>query len=307
MRIGLALDLSKPVSAVVEQAQQIADGGFDGAVASQIFGPDTLTVLAVVGAQVPGIELTTSVIPTWPRHPVMLAAQALTVSAVTGGRLTLGIGLSHQIVVENVFGTPFTRPLRHMEDYLAILGPLLQGQQVSHQGEMVSATTFGPLEVKAPAPKLLVAALAPGMLALAGRVADGTVTWMTGPSTLESHIIQSIRQAAQEAGRPEPTVAASFPFCVTTDPDAARERAARIFAMYGTLPSYQAMLAKEGASGPGDVAIVGDEQAVADQVRHLAAIGVTDLHAGAFGSADEVAETVAVLRSLRTELATEGP
>jgi 5,10-methylenetetrahydromethanopterin reductase len=302
MRIGLALDLSKPLPAIVEQTQKLADAGFDAAVASQIFGPDTLTVLALVGAQVPDIGLVTSVVPTWPRHPVMLAAQALTVSAATGGRLTLGIGVSHQIVVENVFGTPFHRPAQHMQDYVALLNPLLQGKQISYQGETLSGGVFMPLEITAPAPKLLLAALAPRMLALAGREADGTVTWMTGPVTLESHIIPSIRQAAAEAGRPEPMVAASFPVAVTADADAARERAARIFRMYGTLPSYQAMLGREGASGPADVAVIGDEEEVARQVRHLAAIGVSDLHASPFGPPDETRATVEVLRSLRTEL-----
>jgi F420-dependent oxidoreductase-like protein len=303
MRIGLPLDLSKPVPDIVAQARRIAESGFDSAVASQIFGPDTLTVLAVVGAQVPGIDLVTSVVPTWPRHPVMLAAQALTVSAVTGGRLVLGIGLSHQIVIENVFGTPFERPARHMQDYLAILRPLLRGEQVSYAGETLKASTFGPLEVTAPAPKVLVAALAPRMLALAGREADGTATWMTGPATLEAHIVPSIRKAAAGAGRGEPIVAAGLPIAVTADPDGARQRASRAFAVYGTLPSYQAMLEKEGVAGPGDVAIVGDEQAVADQVRRLAAVGVTEFHATPFGSAEEVATTVALLTGLRAELA----
>jgi 5,10-methylenetetrahydromethanopterin reductase len=303
MRIGLPLDLSKPVPDVVAQAQRIAEGGFDAAVASQIFGPDTLTMFAVVGAQVPDLDLVTSVIPTWPRHPVMLAAQALTVQKVTGGRLTLGIGLSHQVVVENVFGIPFTHPVRHMEDYLAILQPALAGERVRHTGESLAASLFSPLEIDAPAPKVLVAALAPRMLELTGRVADGTATWMTGPSTLESHIVPSIRKAAADAGRPAPMVAAGLPVCVTSDADGARERAARTFAMYGTLPSYQAVLSREGASGPGDVAVVGDESSVADQVRHLAAIGVTDFYATPFGGGDAVRATVALLGELRGELA----
>jgi 5,10-methylenetetrahydromethanopterin reductase len=303
MRIGLPLDMSKPVSEIVEQARGVADAGFPSAFASQIFGPDTLTVLAVVGAQVPDLRLVTSVVPTWPRHPVMLAAQALTVQAVTGGRLTLGIGLSHQIVIETVFGIPFTRPVDHMRDYLAILQPLLHGEQVTHAGDSVSATTFGPLEVTAPAPEVLVAALGPRMLALAGSEADGTATWMTGPSTLEAHIIPSITAAATEAGRRPPTIAAGLPISVTGDPDGARAQAAQTFAVYGTLPSYRAMLEREGAASPGDVAVVGDEAAVAAQVRHLAAIGVTDFQAFPFGSADEVATTVALLAQLRTDAA----
>jgi F420-dependent oxidoreductase-like protein len=303
MRIALPLDLSKPVPDVVAQAQRIAGAGFPSAVASQIFGPDTLTVLAVVGAQVPGIELVTSVIPTWPRHPVMLAAQALTVSAVTGGRLVLGIGLSHQVVVESVFGTPFERPAQHMADYLAILNPLLRGERAVHRGATLSAATFGPLDVTGPQPTVLVAALAPRMLALAGSEADGTALWLTGPRTIESHIVPSIRKAAADAGRPEPIVAAGLPVTVTTDAASARARTNDTFALYGGLPSYRAVLDKEGVSDPGDVAIVGDEAAVADQVRHLASIGVTDFHAAPFGSAAEVKATIELLGRLKDEVA----
>jgi F420-dependent oxidoreductase-like protein len=303
MRIGLILNMSAPVPEIVEQVRDIAEGGFAAAVASQIFGPDTLTVLAVVASQVPDIELVTSVVPTWPRNPVVLAAQALTVQQVSGGRLTLGIGLSHKIVIENVFGTPFERPAQHMEDYLSILQPVLHGQQVTYAGETLRATTFGPLDITAPPPTVLVAALGPRMLALAARLADGTATWMTGPATLESHIIPTIGAAAAEAGRPEPLVAAGLPVCVTADPDGARERAARLFAIYGTLPSYQAMLEREGAASPGDVAVVGDEAAVARQIAHLADIGVTDLHAAPYGSPDEVQATTALLRSLVAETA----
>jgi len=304
MRIGLSLDLSKPVPDVVEQARQIAGLGVPIATASQIFGYDTLTLFATVGAQVPGIELVTSVVPVWPRHPVMLAAQALTVQAVTGGRLVLGIGLSHQIVVESVFGTPFDHPVTYLQEYLAALNPLLRGERVASRGERVSAATFAPLEVDAPAPRVLVAALGPKMLELTAREADGTVTWMTGPATLESHIIPTITAAAAAAGRPAPVVAASLPVCVTADIDAARERAARTFAVYGTLPSYQAMLAREGVEGPAGVAIVGDESAVADQIRHLAAIGVTEAHLSPYGPPDEVQRTRALIAGLVGELET---
>ena len=134
----------------------------------------------------------------------MLAAQALTVQAATGGRLTLGIGLSHQLVIENVFGLSFDKPARHMREYLSILMPLLEGEQASFVGETLRASTFGPLQIDAPAPPVLVAALGTAMLTIAGRLASGTVTWMTGPATIESHIVPTIRAAAAEAGRPEP-------------------------------------------------------------------------------------------------------
>ena len=298
MRIGLALDLSKPTPAVVEQAQRIEAGGFDAAVASQIFGPDTLTVLAVVGAQVPGIELVTSVVPTWPRHPVMLAAQALTVSAVTGGRLVLGIGLSHQIVVEGMWGYSYERPARHMREYLDALLPLLRGEPANVEGETLKAQgAITVPDVPSP-PPVLLAALAPRMLHLAGAVADGTVTWMTGVRTIEGHIVPTITAAAESAGRAAPRVAVGLPVCVTDDADAAREQAARVFAVYGHLPSYRAMLDKEGADGPADVAIVGDEASVTAEIGRVADAGGTDFAAAVYGSADERDRTMNVLAGL---------
>jgi alkanesulfonate monooxygenase SsuD/methylene tetrahydromethanopterin reductase-like flavin-dependent oxidoreductase (luciferase family) len=136
------------------------------------------------------------------------------------------------------------------------------------------------------------------MLALAGRVADGTVTWMTGPATLESHIVPTITKAAAAAGRPAPRVAVGLPVCVTADVDAARARADRIFEIYGTLPSYRAMLDREGAGGPADVAIVGTDAEVRDQVRRLADIGTTDFCGAPFGTATEIKASIGALASL---------
>ena len=276
----------------------MADAGLASATVSQIFGYDALTLLALVGREVPDIELVTGVVPIYPRHPIMLAAQALTVQAAIGGRLTLGIGLSHQIVVENMFGYSFDRPARHMRDYLHALVPLLDGEQVSHQGETLTAATMAPLDIDAPAPQVLVAALGPTMLTLAGTLADGTSTWMTGPATVASHIAPTITAAAAEAGRAAPRIAVGLPVCVTDEPDAARERAERAFAIYGTLPSYRAMLDREQAAGPGDVAIVGDEQAVAAQIAAVAEAGATDFAAAIFGDAGERDRTFALIADL---------
>jgi 5,10-methylenetetrahydromethanopterin reductase len=298
MRYGLRIDTGQPLPQVIEQVQRMADAGFATAASSQIFGYDALTMLALVGQSVPGIGLATSVVPTYPRHPVMLAAQALTVQAATGGRLTLGIGLSHQIVVENVFGQSFDRPLRHMREYLAILLPVLRGEAASFQGEVLSGTTWGPLEIDAPAPPVLVAALGPRMLELAGTVADGTATWMTGPATLRDHIVPTITAAAEAAGRPAPRVIVGLPVCVTDDVDAARAAAAEEFAVYGTLPSYRAMLDREQAADPGDVAIVGDEQSVIEQLAVLDVAGATDVVATIYGDPGERDRTFSLLATL---------
>jgi 5,10-methylenetetrahydromethanopterin reductase len=300
MRIGIfGGDVAAGGSAdeVVTAAGTAAEQGFAGYWLPQIFGLDALTMLAVVGREVPLIELGTSVVPTYPRHPMMLAAQALTTQATCGGRLVLGIGLSHQIVIENMFGYSFEKPVRHMREYLEILLPLVREGSVSFAGETL--TFHGSVEIPGAAPfPVLIAALGPKMLELAGARADGTITWMTGAATLESHTVPTITAAAEQAGRPAPRVGVGLPVCVTDDVDAARQRAAKVFEIYGSLPSYRAMLDREGAEGPADVAVVGDEDEVAKGLRRLEAAGATDLAAVEFGDGDERARTRALLRSL---------
>lgn len=298
MRYGIGIDFTRPVPDVIEEVRQAAEAGLHAAVGSQIFGYDTLTLLALAGHEVPDIELVTAVIPTYPRHPMALAAQALTVQAATGGRLTLGIGLSHKVVIESVFGQSFDKPARHMREYLSILLPALRGEQVAFQGETLSATAFGPIEVDAPAPPVLLAALAPQMLRMAGAEADGTVTWMVGRSTLADHITPSITRAAEEAGRPAPRVAVSLPVSVTADVDAARADAATEFAIYGQLPSYRAMLDREGVEGPADVAIVGDEDTVLAGIAAVVDGGATDFYGMTYGPEENQARTTTLLAGL---------
>jgi 5,10-methylenetetrahydromethanopterin reductase len=300
MRIGISQDEPTGPQALVrlhDQLQHAADDGFASAWISNIFGLDALTALAVAGSQVPGIELGTAVVPTYPRHPAVLAQQALTAATAMDGRLVLGIGLSHKIVIEDMYGYSFDRPARHMREYLSVLLPLLDGQQVAFDGETLRAriglTTPRPVRVP-----VLLAALGPQMLRLAGQRTDGTVLWMTGPATVRDYIVPAIREAAQAAGRPSPRVVCLLPVCVTDDPDGARARANRVFAIYGQLPSYRAMLDKEGAEQPGDIALTGDEDAVAGQIGALAEAGVTDFVAAQYSRGDEAERTRALLKSL---------
>lgn len=286
------------LDAVLASAREAADQGFPSYWLPQVFGLDALTTIAVIGREVPGIELGTAVVPTYPRHPAMVAAQALTAQAACGGRrLVLGIGLSHQVVIEGMFGMSFDKPVRHMREYLEILMPIVRGDSVSFTGETLTFNGAVQIPDAEPYP-VLVAALGPQLLGLAGALADGTVTWMTGPATLESHTIPTITKAAEQAARPAPRIAVGLPVCVTDDPDGARERAARAFSIYDTLPSYKAMLEREGVGGPADVAIVGDEATVTAGIERLADIGVTDLAAVEFGSRDTRPRTRDLLRSL---------
>jgi len=145
---------------------------------------------------------------------------------------------------------------------------------------------------------LLLAALGPRMLRLAAELADGTVLWMTGPATVRAHIVPTITAAAEALGRPSPRVVCILPICVTSDPDAARAAAAKVFAVYDQLPSYRAMLDREGAAGPADVALVGDEASVQAQLADLADAGVTDFVAGEFGRGEDAVRTRRLLTSL---------
>ncbi len=263
LRMGTLIDVGKPVSDVVQQLQRFAEAGLAHAFAVQIFGPDALTLLAAAGAQVPGIGLGTGVVPIYPRHPMMLAQQALTVQSATDNRLLLGIGLSHQVVVEGMWGLSFDKPAAYMKEYLASLMPLLRGETVSSVGERVTTNAFSALEVPGVvAPPVLVAALGATMLRLAGRVADGTITWMTGTSTIAEHIVPTIKEAAALAGRPEPRIVVSLPVSVTADVATTKERVNKEFAIYPSLPSYKAMLDREGAEAAADIAFLGDEDAV---------------------------------------------
>src|SRR5947209_19578819 len=187
MRIGLyAGDMARAagVDDFVGHIRKAAGEGFATVWAPQTFSFEALTALAVAGREVGRIELGTAVVPTYPRHPVVLAQQALTTQAIAGGRLALGIGLSHQIVVEGMYGYSFAKPLRHMREYLEILVPLVREGHVSFSGETLTGNAALDIKDTTPFP-ILLAALGPKMLELAGTVADGTITWMTGPATVE--------------------------------------------------------------------------------------------------------------------------
>jgi F420-dependent oxidoreductase-like protein len=299
LRIGSMIEVDKPLSDVVALLRRYREAGLDHAFAAQIFGPDALTLLAVAGSQVPGIGLGTGVVPVYPRHPMMLAQQALTVQAATGNRLLLGIGLSHQVVVEGMWGLSFDRPATYMKEYLAALMPLLHGEAVRSTGERVTTNAFAPLDIAdVEAPPVLVAALGETMLKLAGTVADGTITWMTGTATVAGHIAPTITDAALAAGRPAPRVVVSLPIAVTNDREAAKERINEAFAIYPNLPSYKAMLDKEGAGAAADIGFIGDEEAVAASISKLADAGATDFVAAIVGDAAERARGFELISEL---------
>jgi 5,10-methylenetetrahydromethanopterin reductase len=279
MRIGI-FGGEGTVAELVAMAMQVEADGFDSFWLPQIFGVDALCTHTLIAHEVPRIELGTAVVPTYPRHPSVLAAQAMTVSQVSDGRFTLGIGLSHQIVIEHMLGYSFDRPAHHMEEYLQAIGPLLRGQAADVSGDTLSAHLG--LQLDAPTVPLLVAALGPKMLRLAAQHAAGTVTWMTGPKTLSEHTVPTITAACTELGTDAPRVVGALPVAVTDDADDAKAKAAKVFQIYGQLPSYRAMLDREGADGPADVALIGTAAEVEAGVGRMRDAGVTDFVAVEF-------------------------
>ena len=295
MELGI-FGSSRSVSELTEQVQKAADLGYATFWTPQIFNLDALTALAVVSSKVSDIRLGTSVVPTYPRHPMMLAQQALTVNQVSGGRLDLGIGLSHKPVVEGMWGMSFDGPVGHMRDYLTILMALLHEGAISHGGKHL--TSRGGIDVPADPPPVLVAALGPQMLKLVGKTADGTATWMTGPKTIQDHVVPVINDAAESENRPRPQVVAAIPVCIHTDKEVAVEHAKRDFGFYGDLPSYRAMLDREGLENSWDIALTGSFEQVAEGIQEYVAAGATQVVAAVYGPEESREETVSRLAEL---------
>jgi F420-dependent oxidoreductase-like protein len=286
LRIGIGLgELSAEGAAglegALEQFRRAEEAGFQTAWMPNIFGLDALSALALAGTRTSRIELGTAVVPTHTRHPLYMAQQALTTQLACGGRLALGLGPSHRIVIEDMLGLSYARVAKHVEEYVAIVRSLVETGSVDFKGEIYRVKGALRLPGARPMP-LLIGGLGPRMRRLAGGLADGTITWMAGPRTLERVLVPEIRAAAREAGRPAPRIVCGLPIVVTNDPAGAREAASKAFALYGTLPSYRAMLDLEGSAAPGDLAIAGDERALEDALGRLAQIGVTDFNAAIF-------------------------
>ncbi len=303
MRIGLwvAPNEKKPLEDALDRLVQVEKDGFASAWMPNIFGPDALTILALAGRVTSRIELATAVVPTYPRHPVALAQQAMTVQAATGGRLALGLGPSHRITIESMLGLSYEKPARHIREYLTVLTSLRDRGQVSFEGETyrVQANLCVTGCDRFP---ILIGALGPLMLKVAGDLADGTITWLAGQKVLEKNIVPAITSRAKAAGRPPPRIVVSLPICVTDDAAEAREAGSKIFGFYGTLPSYRAVLDAEGVEGPVDVALIGSEKEVEASIGRLASAGATEFAPAIFPSGSDPqassARTYALLASL---------
>lgn len=304
MRIGIngssLISLGRPTAEIVDHAVAAEADGFSTYWVAQLAVPDALTVLGVAGLATSTIELGTAVIATWPRHPLMLAAQALTVSELTQGRLILGIGLAHKPSVEGSLRIPFARPAKHMEEYLDVLLPALADRKVDAEGEIwsgFSESVGGPAGV--PAPQVMLAAMGPRMIEMAGARTDGNILWLSGPRTVETLIAPAMAKAATAAGRESGRIVASVPICVTDKPDEVRGLIAAVLEGYNDLPSYRGVMDLEGVDGPADVSIVGDEDTVRAGLQAFADAGTTDFSALEFVlNPEDTTRTRELLKSL---------
>jgi F420-dependent oxidoreductase-like protein len=298
MRIGTWPELTGlPVASARAAFEDIEKAGFATAWLGEVGNWDPLTLLGALGPAAPSARLGTAIVRTYPRHPLALAAQALTVQALTGGRLVLGIGPSHLPLIEGQYGLSFRSPVQNFREYLTVLRPLLRGESVDFRGSFWSATgSVGIPDVAAP--PVYVSALGPSMLRLAGELADGNLVTWAGPKSIAEYFVPAMASAAADAGRAVPDVVAQLLVSVTSDADGARAWVNERYGAAGDLPSYRPILDREGAATPGDTVVAGDEETIAAVVRRFADVGTAELQVIPVGTDEEKARTFAFLASL---------
>jgi len=304
MRIGLAATASR-ADRVIAQAQRAEADGFSSLWFTGAVPGDPFIAMTLAARATSTIEVGPAVQQSYAAHPLLQAARAIGAAEAIGapGRFTLGIGPSHQPAIEGRLGLSYAAPGQHTDEYVQILTALLRGEQVAFAGREFQVNA-GPLPIpdglEVP---VLVAALGPRLLRVAGQYTAGTIPWMANARAIETHIVPLIAAAAAGAGRPSPRIVAGLPVAVHDDVAEARAAAAEQFAVYGQLPNYQRILAHGGLSGPAEAVLVGDEASVTAQVKELFAAGATDLWLPPFPVGPDRSASRARTRALLSELA----
>ncbi|MFF2940506.1 TIGR03564 family F420-dependent LLM class oxidoreductase [Streptomyces niveus] len=282
MTVGVALNATDPdnqIDATVRLAGEAAAAGLRSAWFGQTFGADSPQLAAIVGREVPGLQVGTSAIPVFGRHPLTVASQALTAQAATHGRYHLGVALGARFLVEGGYGVPFERPVARLREFLTVLRQLTETGAADFEGELL--TTRTPIPVRVPGADagvpLLVAAMGPQALRVSGGLADGILPYLAGPRALSDHIVPAVNAAAEAAGRPAPRIVALVYGVVTDDVDAVRETATEALAFYEPIPSYARAIELSGGTRAVDVAVIGDERTVAAEVRRYRDAGATEV------------------------------
>lgn len=311
MRLGVMIgaergDSARKVTKLLDDIEWAEAAGMDTAWIPQVPGDfDALTAVALMATRTTRIELGTAVVPLQTQHPIALARQALSVHAAAGGRLALGVGPSHHWIIGDMLGLPYERPAAYTRDYLQVLNTALHGPGPVD----VDNDTFrvhNPLDLGPAAPlPVLIAALGPVMLGIAGEFADGTVLWMADERAIANHIGPRIAKAADNAGRPAPRIVAGIPVCLCapSEVDVARERANRILGEAEVSPNYQRLLERGEARDVGDLCAAGDEEAILARFRRFADAGVTDLSVRLLPIGDNRDELIASKRRTREMIA----
>lgn len=311
MRVGVMIgpekgDSARKLSRMLDDIAWAEEAGMDTAWIPQIPTDfDALITIAAMGLRTRRIELGTAVVPLQAQHPIALARQALSAQAAASGRLALGVGPSHHWIVRDMLGLPYERPAGYTRDYLEVLSAGLTGPGTVD----VANDTFtvrNPLDLGPVAPvPVLVAALGPVMLRIAGERADGTILWLADERAVADHVVPKITKAAADAGRAAPRIVAGLPVCLCRPGEAAeaKARANRILGEAEVSPNYQRLLEQGDARDVGDICIAGDERQIEAGLRRYADAGATDLSVRLLPIGDNREELIASKRRTREMIA----
>jgi len=285
VRLGLMIGPEKgryrdKVAKLIEAAVAAEQGGFASIWVPQIPSDfDALTAIALMGTATSRIELATAVMPIQTRHPVAMAQQVLSNQAVCEGRFTLGLGPSHHWIVEDMLGLSYDRPAHQVRTYLEVLNVALAGPgPVDVEND--TWRIHNPLDITDVTPTpILLAALAPLMLKIAGTQTDGTILWMADERAIGSHIAPTLHAAAAAAGRPTPRIQAGIPVCLCRDDeiDVAIARTNRVLSEAEVSPNYQKLLDQGDATTVGDLLAAGSEASIEARIRSFEDAGTTDI------------------------------
>ncbi|HVL32487.1 MAG TPA: LLM class flavin-dependent oxidoreductase [Actinomycetota bacterium] len=297
-RLGCFFMTARSVSDLEARILTAERLGYDIAGLPQIAGRDAMTTLALIAPKTTTISLATGIVPIWTRTPITLAQEAGVLAEATNGRFMLGVGVGHRALVESWHGTPFRKPLTAMRDYLTILRGAFRDAQVSHTGEIYSAS-FGFMGFRPPPDvPLLVGALGPKMLQLAGEMADGVVLWLSSPQHIRDIVMPNLEIGAARAGRDVSSLDVFACLFAAPGPDraSARDAIRRQMFAYVQLPFYRDMLV---ASGFGEDLEAFDAGIVAQDLP-MALAGLSDDMIdtiAATGDLDEIAQTLDAFRA----------
>jgi F420-dependent oxidoreductase-like protein len=263
-RLACFLDSARSLEQGAERASLAESLGYESVWATHTVSREPLQVLAAYAARTERMGLGTGIVPLVSRHPIVTAMEAATLDEASGGRLLLGIGISHRSLVEGWYGLPFGKPLGQMREYATIVRSLLDDGAVHHEGEHYTARfSFLGYQPRRGI-RLLFAALAPGMLRLAAELADGVVLWMCSPSYIRETIRPTIDQALARHGRDQAAfdIVAAVPSALTENPDGARDAFRRSARPYMQLPFYRKVIE---AGGHADALAASDAREVLPQ------------------------------------------